>query len=81
MKAFLVFNRPNDEQEFRVASTAMAWYLTVWDLDQWLRGEIKYQVLFHPTPMLGLSQLGILLGLFLLADALFSFSWFTLFSF
>jgi len=43
MEAFLVFNRPNDEQEFRVASTAMEWYLTVWDLDQWLRDETKYQ--------------------------------------
>ena len=43
MKAFLVFNRPDDEQEFRVASAAMDWYLTVWDLDQWLRSEIKYQ--------------------------------------
>lgn len=43
MKAFLVFNRPDDEQEFRVASAAMDWCLAVWDLDQWLRSEIKFQ--------------------------------------
>jgi len=42
-KAILEFIFPDDEQEFRVASAAMDWCLTVWDFDQWLRSEIKYR--------------------------------------
>lgn len=43
MKGILEFIFPDDEQEFRVASVAMDWYFAMWDLDQWLRSEIKYQ--------------------------------------
>ena len=41
MKRILVFN--NDEQnEFEIVSRGMAWALTLWDLDQYLRNQLKY---------------------------------------
>ena len=43
MKGILEFVFPDDEQEFRVASVAMDWYFAMWELDQWLRVEIKHQ--------------------------------------
>jgi len=43
MKGILEFIFPDDEQEFRVASVAMDWYFAMWELDQWLRVEIKHQ--------------------------------------
>jgi hypothetical protein len=43
MRAKLEFELPEDNQEFRLATKASAIYTTLWDLDQWLRAEIKYQ--------------------------------------
>jgi len=41
MKRILVFN--NDEQdEFEIVSRGMAWALAMWDLDQYLRDQLKY---------------------------------------
>ena len=42
MKAILEFNLPEDNQEFELMSKALKMYSTLWDLDVWLRGEIKY---------------------------------------
>jgi hypothetical protein len=42
MKAILEFELPEDNQEFRLATKASAMYSTLWELDQWLRVEIKY---------------------------------------
>jgi hypothetical protein len=41
MKAILEFNLPEDKQEFELATKASKMYCTLWDLDQWLRSEIK----------------------------------------
>jgi len=42
MKAILEFELPQDNQEFELATKASKMYCTLWELDQWLRGEIKY---------------------------------------
>jgi hypothetical protein len=42
MKATLEFNLPDDQEEHTVAVHAKDLYLSLWDLDQWLRGRIKY---------------------------------------
>lgn len=42
MRATLEFNLPEDNQEFELASKALKMYSTLWDLDVWLRSEIKY---------------------------------------
>jgi len=42
MKAILEFNLPDDNQEFELASKALKMYSTLWDLDVWLRTQIKY---------------------------------------
>jgi len=42
MKAILEFQLPEDNQEFELATKASKMYCTLWELDQWLRGEIKY---------------------------------------
>ena len=42
MKAILVWNLPGEQMEFEVVSRGMAWALTLWDLDQYLRNQLKY---------------------------------------
>jgi hypothetical protein len=42
MKAILEFNLPEDKSEFEDASNGTKWKLLVWDLDQYLRSQIKY---------------------------------------
>ena len=42
MKATLTFDLPEDDCQFQIASKAMAWALVCWDLDQYLRSQIKY---------------------------------------
>jgi hypothetical protein len=42
MKAILEFELPEDNQDFRLATKASAMYSTLWELDQFLRAEIKY---------------------------------------
>ena len=43
MKAILIFNLPEDNQEFELATKASKMYCTLWELDNWLRQEIKYK--------------------------------------
>lgn len=42
MKGILKFDLPDDECQFKIASTAMDWALAMYDLENWLRGQIKY---------------------------------------
>jgi hypothetical protein len=41
-KAILKFNLPEEKSEFEAASKAMALALTVLDIDQYLRNQIKH---------------------------------------
>lgn len=51
MKAVLIFNLPEDNQEFELASKALKMYGTLWDFDVWLRTEIKYNNQEHYEPV------------------------------
>jgi hypothetical protein len=42
MKAILEFDLPKDHEEFNVMSKGVDLYLTLWDLDQYLRNKIKH---------------------------------------
>jgi len=42
MKTIMEFNSPDDDADLRIASRAMDWALTVSDLDNLLRGYLKY---------------------------------------
>lgn len=42
MKATLEFNLPDDEVEFELATKGGKTHHTLWEMDQWLRGKIKY---------------------------------------
>lgn len=42
-QAILIFNLPEDNQEFELHTKALKMYSTLWELDNWLRGEIKYK--------------------------------------
>jgi len=42
MQAILKFDLPEDQDEFTSASHGMDYALTCWDLDQKLRGWLKY---------------------------------------
>ena len=42
MKAILEFSLPEDSSEFDLACRAAKYHGVLWDLDQWLRGIIKY---------------------------------------
>jgi len=42
MKAILEFSLPEDKEQFEVASKASDLYFVLWDLDQYLRGKVKY---------------------------------------
>ena len=42
MKATLEFNLPDDNQDFELATKASKMFSTLWELDSWLRGEVKY---------------------------------------
>ncbi len=42
MKATLTFTLPEDIAELKMALEAQDWVLVMWDLDQWLRGQVKY---------------------------------------
>ena len=41
-KAILEFDLPTEQAEFETAIKAHDWKYAMWDLDQWLRNEIKY---------------------------------------
>jgi hypothetical protein len=40
--AVLRFKLPEDKEEFEVAAKSVDLYLALWDLDQWLRGKLKW---------------------------------------
>jgi hypothetical protein len=42
MKAILEFNLPDDDQEFRLATSGMRWWSAMTDIDNELRRKIKY---------------------------------------
>jgi hypothetical protein len=42
MKAILEFNLPEDNQEFKMATQGADMFSTLWEIDQWLRSQIKY---------------------------------------
>lgn len=42
MKAFLVFDFPEDRGDHDMALHGLDWALVAWDMDQWLRRQIKY---------------------------------------
>lgn len=43
MKATLKFNLPEEKSEFDIAVNSMGWALAIWDLDNFLRENIKYK--------------------------------------
>ncbi len=42
MKAILEFNLPEDQTEYQMANDASNMFSTLWDMKQWLRGQVKY---------------------------------------
>jgi hypothetical protein len=42
MKAKLEFNLPEDSVEFEMVTNAGKMHSVIWDMNQWLRGKIKY---------------------------------------
>jgi len=42
MKAILEYNLPDEQQEYDLANKGSDLSIIIWDLDQWLRNEIKY---------------------------------------
>lgn len=42
MKATLEFNLPEDQNEFEMVNNASKTYSVIWDLQQWLRSQIKH---------------------------------------
>ena len=42
MKAKLIFNLPEDNQEFKLATKASDWWNVCWEMDKWLRQQYKY---------------------------------------
>lgn len=43
MRVTLTFDLPEEKTELFDALRGIEWELVAWDLDQWLRSEIKYQ--------------------------------------
>ena len=42
MKAILEFNLPEDDHEFQMATNGSKFHSVLWEMDQYLRGKIKY---------------------------------------
>lgn len=42
MEAILKFNLPDDQEDFNIALDGSKWALSMFELDQWLRSQIKY---------------------------------------
>ena len=42
MQSILLFNLPEDRDEYIAAVKGMDYYLSFWDITQWLREQIKY---------------------------------------
>ena len=42
MKAILEFNLPDDQIDFNFATRGGKYYCALWEMDQWLRSQVKY---------------------------------------
>jgi len=42
MKAKLTFDLPEEQSEFNFATQGSDWWMVCWDMDQWLRSELKH---------------------------------------
>jgi len=42
MEAILKFTLPDEQSDFELAVNGYKWSLVAWELDQWLRSQIKY---------------------------------------
>lgn len=42
MEAILKFNLPEDSEEFKDAQNGWRWRSVLWELDQWIRSEVKH---------------------------------------
>ena len=42
MKAILEFKLPEDKTDFELANEGTKWWSVAWNMDQWLRSQIKY---------------------------------------
>ena len=42
MKATLTFNLPDDQHEYDFANNGSYYYSVIWDFDQFLRSEVRY---------------------------------------
>lgn len=42
MKAILEFNLPEDQTEYQVVNDAPKMFSVLWDMKQWLRGQLKF---------------------------------------
>lgn len=42
MKAKITYNLPNEQHDFNCAVNGRKMYSILWELDQWLRGNVKY---------------------------------------
>ena len=49
MNAILVFNLPQENEDFQVALNANNYKSAIWDFDQLLRSEMKYKELSDET--------------------------------
>ena len=43
MRATLEFELPEDHENYRQSADGMNWPLAMWDIEQFIRSEIKYQ--------------------------------------
>jgi hypothetical protein len=42
MKAKLIFNLPEDQEDFNYATNGFKYYMALVEMDEWLRAEYKY---------------------------------------
>ena len=42
MEAILKFNLPDDQEDFNIALDGGKWALSMWELNNWLRSQIKH---------------------------------------
>jgi hypothetical protein len=42
MKAKLIFNLPEEQPEFEMATNGSKMHSVLWEMDQWLRAQYKY---------------------------------------
>lgn len=42
MKINMTFNMPDDKDDFTLANKGRDFWYVLWEMDQWLRGKVKY---------------------------------------